>query len=270
MAIGTIYLIINKVNGHKYVGQTTQTVNNRWKQHIDESRRMSPYPLHRAMRKHGNHNFMIRELEECDVNKLDEREQYFIKEYNTFESAEGYNATSGGNRPILSQETKDKLSDIKSKQINTEEHNDNISSSMKESLSNNKWGFHLEENRGNGKHFRAQLMSVNIETGEERIWESASEAAIELTDNRKKCGNIIRAADNGYKAYGYLWKRLEPSKRHTSVYGIHKINWLRTPTYKSISEAVRIHGGDRSDSGLRKSLNNPRKYSWKGFYWYKE
>ena len=55
---------------------------------------MSPDPLHRAMRKHGNHNFMIREIEECDVSKLDEREQYFIKEYNTFESTEGYNNTN--------------------------------------------------------------------------------------------------------------------------------------------------------------------------------
>ena len=254
MQVGTIYLIINKVNGYKYVGQTTQTVNNRWKQHIDESKRMSPDSLHRAMRKYGNHNFMIREIEECDVSKLDEREQYFIKEYNTFESTEGYNNTNT-------------IEDTE--YIDNKEIKDNTPI-IKEPLIDNNWGFHLEKNRGNGEHFRAQLMSVNVETCEERIWESASAAAIELTDNRKKCGNIIRAADNGYKAYGYLWKRLEPSKRHTSVYGINKVNWLRTPTYKSISEAVRIHGGNTSDSGLRKSLNNPRKYSWKGFYWYKD
>ena len=263
MQLGTIYLIINKVNGYKYVGQTTQTVNNRWKQHIDESKRMSPDSLHRAMRKYGNHNFMIREIEECDVSKLDEREQYFIKEYNTFESTEGYNNTN----TIEEYNTTDP--------IDNEDNTPIIKGACAYPegeplpLIDNNWGFHLEKNRGNGKHFSAQLMSVNIETGEERIWESASAAAIELTDNRKKCGNIIRAADNGYKAYGYLWKRLEPSKRHTSVYGINKVNWLRTPTYKSISEAVRIHGGDK-DSGLRKSLNNPRKYSWKGFYWYKE
>lgn len=255
MQVGTIYLIINKVNGYKYVGQTTQTVNNRWKQHIDESKRMSPDSLHRAMRKYGNHNFMIREIEECDVSKLDEREQYFIKEYNTFESTEGYNNTNT-------------IEDVE--YIDNKEIKDNTPIKEPLPLIDNNWGFHLEKNRGNGKHFSAQLMSVNIETGEERIWESASAAAIELTDNRKKCGNIIRAADNGYKAYGYLWKRLEPSKRHTSVYGINKVNWLRTPTYKSISEAVRIHGGNTSDSGLRKSLNHPRKYSWKGFYWFKE
>ena len=251
MQVGTIYLIINKVNGHKYVGQTTQTVNNRWKQHIDESKRMSPDSLHRAMRKYGTHQFLMKELEECNTNKLDERVEYFIKEYNTFEHTEGYNIINHS-----AYTTKDK---------------DNTPPPIKEPLiDDKKWGFHLEKNRGNGKHFSAQLMSINIETGEERIWESASAAAIELTDNRKKCGNIIRAADNGYKAYGYLWKRLEPSKRHTSVYGINKVNWLRTPTYKSISEAVRIHGGNTSDSGLRKSLNNPRKYSWKGFYWYKD
>ena len=243
MQVGTIYLIINKVNGHKYIGQTTQGMNKRWKQHIDEALRLSDKPLHRAMRKHGNHNFMIREICECNENELDEKEEYYIKEYNT--STEGYNHCTP-TEDIDNQEPKESPAE-----------------------SNNKWGFHLEENRGNGEHFRAQLMSVNVETGEERIWESASAAAIELTDNRKKCGNIIRAADNGYKAYGYLWKRLEPSKRHTSVYGINKVNWLRTPTYKSISEAVRIHGGNKSDSGLRKSLNNPRKYSWKGFYWYK-
>ena len=247
MKVGTIYLIINKVNGNKYIGQTTQTMNHQWKQHIDESKRMSPHPLHRAMRKYGTHQFLIREIEECDVSKLDEREQYFIQEYHTFESSHGYNNS-------ISESSIESKDEIESKQ---------------DILPDNNWGFHLEENRGNGKHFRAQLMSVNVETGEERIWESASEAAIELTGNRKKCGNIIRAADNGYKAYGYLWKRLEPSKRYTSVYGVNKINWLRTPIYKSMSEAVRIHGGNKSDSGLRKSIKHPRKYSWKGYYWFK-
>ena len=250
MQVGTIYLIINKVNGHKYIGQTTQTTNKAWKQHIEDSKRMSPDPLHRAMRKYGTHQFLMKELEECNVSKLDERVEYFIKEYNT---TEGYNTTD----PI---DNEDNTPVIEGACAYPE---------GKPLVDDKKWGFYLEENRGNGEHFRAQLMSVNVETGEERIWESASAAAIELTDNRKKCGNIIRAADNGYKAYGYLWKRLEPSKRHTSVYGINKVNWLRTPTYKSISEAVRIHGGNISDSGLRKSLNNPRKYSWRGFYWFR-
>ena len=252
MAIGTIYLIINKVNGHKYVGQTTQGMNKRWKQHIDQAMRMSQYPLHRAMRKHGNHNFMIREIEECDVSKLDEREQHFIKEYNTFESTQGYNATSGDNKPILSQETKQ-----------------NISDSMSDVMKEEKWGFHTSENRGNGKHLSTKVMSVNIETGEERVWNSFSEAAIELTGDKNKTGNIIRAADNGWKAYDHLWKRIEKSKRSIPVYGVNKKTWNRTQVFKSIKDAARACGNVKGENDIRRSIRNPRRNSYKGFYWFR-
>ena len=76
---------------------------------------MSPYPLHKAMRKHGNNNFMIKELEECDTKLLNEREEYYIEKFNTFNSSKGYNATSGGEGGLLSDETKQKISDTKSK-----------------------------------------------------------------------------------------------------------------------------------------------------------
>lgn len=266
MKQGVIYLIINKVNGHKYVGQTTQGTNKKWKQHIDEAMRMSPYPLHKAMRKYGNGNFMIKEIYECKEDELDEKKEYYIKKYNTFNSAEGYNATSGGEGGLLSDETKQKISDIKLKQINSEEHNDNIGSSIKESLSNNKWGFHLAENRGDGKHLATKILSINVETGEEREWDSISDAAIELTGDRKKNGNIVRAMNKGYKCYGHLWKRLEPSKQCIKVYGVHKITWVKTQIYDSIREAGRIYG---NESAIRKSIKNPRRNSYKGYYWFK-
>ena len=267
MKQGIIYLIINKVNGHKYVGQTTQGMNKRWAQHIQEANRMSPYPLHKAMRKHGNHNFMIREICECKENELNDKEQYYIKEYNTFNSAEGYNATSGGEGGLLSDETKQKISDKKKDMIYTDEHCNSISNSLKDKLDNNdKWGFHLAENRGDGKHMSNKVLSVNVETGEEIEWESISEAAIELTGDRRKNGNIVRAMNKGYKAYGHLWKRLEPSKQCVKVYGINKITWQRTQTFNSIKEAGRIYG---SETGIARSIKNPRKRSYKGYYWYR-
>ena len=269
MAIGTIYLIINKVNGHKYIGQTTQGMNKRWKQHIDQAMRMSQYPLHRAMRKHGNHNFMIREICECNENELDEKEEYYIKEYNTFESAEGYNATSGGNRPILSQETKDKISKTRRELIYEQEHCDNISQSISAKLKEEKWGFHISENRGNGKHLSTKVMSVNVETGEEKEWNSFTEAAIELTGDKNKTGNIIRAADNGWKAYDHLWKRLEKSKRSISVYGINKKTWNRTQVFNSIRDAARACGNVKGENEIRNSIRNPRRNSYKGFYWFR-
>ena len=229
--------------------------------------RMSPYPLHKAMRKHGNHNFMIKELEECDTELLDEREIHYIEKYNTFNSNEGYNATSGGNTPSFSDETKQKISDKKKDMIYTDEHCDNISKGLKDKLDNNeKWGFHLAENRGNGKHLATKIMSVNVETGEERVWDSVSEAAIELTGDRTRSGNIVRAINKGYKCQGHLWKRLEQSKQCVKVYGVHKQTWCKTQIYNSIREAGKIYG---NVSGIRKSIKNPRRNSYKGYYWFR-
>lgn len=258
MSQGIIYLIVNKQNGHKYVGQTTQGMNKRWQQHIQEAMRMSDKPLHHAMRKYGNHNFMIKELDECDENLLDEKEQYWIEKYNTFESAEGYNvqsldSTNGGSRPIFS---------IASNRERTDEEVTNIKKEP--------WGFLLAENRGSGYASRIEMLGINIETGEERIWESAREAAEEVTNNPKYAHNILRAADNGWKAYGYRWRRLGKQTNKVKVYGVHKRTWERTPVYESIRQAAKIHGDTNKSpgGGLTKSLKNPHRNTWKGYYWF--
>ena len=227
MSLGRVYLIINKENGHKYVGQTTQTINKRWADHIAEARRMSPYPLHRALRKYGNHMFLIRELCECDISELNEKEEYYIKQYNTFESAEGYNATSGGERPTHSQETKDKLSTLAQERERTEEHNDRIKDTMIKKM-DTPWGFHLKENRGDGKHLSIRILAINIDTGEEKEYESINAAAIDIKGHKKYNANIGRAANNGYQAYGYLFKKLDHKTKSIRVYGVHKKTWEKT------------------------------------------
>lgn len=267
MSVGNIYLIINKENGHKYVGQTIKTINQRWAQHIQEARRMSGYPLHRAIRKYGAHKFMVKELWQGDVDLLDEKEKYYMDVYETFTNPKHYNAKDGGDRPILSEETKQKLSKISSKHIRTKEHIANMSAAMKKIPHN--YGFHLPENRGTGATSRCKMKSVNVETGEERIWESATAAAEELTGNRRKHTVILGAADNGWKAYGYRWQRLGPKTNKKPVYGVHKITWERTPVYPSGREAIRQHSGSNAaKSGILKSLKNPNKYSWLGYYWF--
>lgn len=96
-----IYLIINKVNGKKYVGQHCGTGDSRWKQHLAACLKLeNPLPLYRAMRKYGVENFSYEVIEEIPLSKgpkyLDEREIHWIKEYNSFISEKGYNVTRGG------------------------------------------------------------------------------------------------------------------------------------------------------------------------------
>lgn len=234
-----VYLLINKSNGHKYIGTTTKDTKQAWVDHINKSRRMCAKPIHRAIRKFGTHMFMLRELSECNESELDTLKKEFIIKYNTYGDT-GYNVDHDAVVDIVPEEIK---------------QDDTV------------WGFYDPNNRGNGKSSATKLMSVNIDTGEKRYWDSASQAAIELAGKANRCNIIIRAADNGYKAYGHRWKRLEPSKRRIKVYGVHKVTWEETRVFDSIKEASRIMGAN--ENSIRKSVNNPHKNTCAGYYWFK-
>ena len=92
--MGYIYLITNKINNHVYVGQTTRTIELRWKEHLRHCELNNGQILGRAILKYGAKNFSISQLEECDDSKLDERERFWIEYYDSYTN--GYNATLGG------------------------------------------------------------------------------------------------------------------------------------------------------------------------------
>lgn len=99
--MGYIYLITNKINEKKYVGKTTQSIEERWYEHIHDAKRprYEIRPLYRAINKYGIDNFNISKLEKCSNSILEEREQYWIKKLDTYHN--GYNATMGGDGKIL-------------------------------------------------------------------------------------------------------------------------------------------------------------------------
>ena len=91
-----IYLVTNLINQMKYVGQTTRTLKQRKSSHLSSSKKGSTYYLHRAIRKYGAENFKWEVIyNAASEEELNEKETYFIKEYNT-NSQDGYNLTEGG------------------------------------------------------------------------------------------------------------------------------------------------------------------------------
>ena len=103
-----IYKIVNKSNNKVYVGQTTDTLDNRFKAHINEStkKRSKNRPLYRAFAKYGIENFYIEVLEELppDTALLQQQEIFWIAEYKSYcgdEDSWGYNATRGGDSRLL-------------------------------------------------------------------------------------------------------------------------------------------------------------------------
>ena len=96
MNIGYIYKITNIINDKMYIGQTTKTIEKRFKEHLRNSQREDKYQyqLYRAMRKYGTENFIVECIEKCFIEKLDEKEMFWIKYFDTFKN--GYNSTLGG------------------------------------------------------------------------------------------------------------------------------------------------------------------------------
>lgn len=94
-----IYKITNKVNNNSYIG-LSKNIEKRWsdhKGHMNGSRQdCIDKVLYKAMRKYGVDNFEMEILEECEENKLIEREIYWINYYDTFKNRRHYNSTPGG------------------------------------------------------------------------------------------------------------------------------------------------------------------------------
>ena len=88
-----IYLITNLINNKKYVGQSLN-IQKRWNQHCSAAfnphNKGYDYPLYQAFRKYGINNFSFEILEECNSTELNDKEEYYIKFYNTL-SNQGYN-----------------------------------------------------------------------------------------------------------------------------------------------------------------------------------
>lgn len=100
-----IYSITNNINQKKYIGKTSQTnPYTRWKQHLQSAKykdnsvaysSVHTMPICRAISKYGESNFKFRVLEECTEESVNEREEHYIRKYNTADGA-GYNCTYGG------------------------------------------------------------------------------------------------------------------------------------------------------------------------------
>ena len=92
--MGNIYIIKNTVNSKVYIGQTRYSIQERFKDHINNSRYFDNH-LYLAMRKYVTDAFYVEPLEEnIEDEKLDEREIFWIEKFNSYN--EGYNMTIGG------------------------------------------------------------------------------------------------------------------------------------------------------------------------------
>ena len=88
-----IYKITNTENGKCYIGQS-RDIKARWQKHLSSYKSYPDWELYRAFKKYGISKFTFEIVEECQIEELNEREIYWIAQYDSFNN--GYNMTLGG------------------------------------------------------------------------------------------------------------------------------------------------------------------------------
>lgn len=88
-----IYKITNKINGKIYIGETTSSLEQRWKDHCRDGKNGSHNKsvLHDAMHKYGIDNFSIEQIDEVPDEQRFEKETEYIIKYQSLISQRGYN-----------------------------------------------------------------------------------------------------------------------------------------------------------------------------------
>jgi group I intron endonuclease len=109
-----IYKITNTINNHSYIGLSND-IKRRWQEHrTPKNIKNRTTNLAKAFRKYGIENFKFEVLEECSINELAAKEQFYIEKFKP-----EYNMNEGGKGNLghkLSKEFKQYLSQCTKKQ----------------------------------------------------------------------------------------------------------------------------------------------------------
>ena len=108
-----IYLIRNLSNNKIYVGSSNDMMR-RWTAHkrLLMSNKHTNLYLQRSWNEYGQMNFEFLIAEECDQSVLVDKEQEWIRRYDSMNTSKGYNLMSA-DRQIISAQTKAKMSEVR-------------------------------------------------------------------------------------------------------------------------------------------------------------
>lgn len=119
-----IYKVQNLVNNKIYIGQS-RDIKERWTAHRSRpfNSNCADYnkPLYQAIRKYGLNNFSFEVIELCSIDKLKERENYWINFFKSYNKEKGYNLL------LNSSQNYTTLNEEKAKSIQNELLNSTIS-----------------------------------------------------------------------------------------------------------------------------------------------
>lgn len=245
-----IYSITNLENSKLYVGKTTQpNPYDRWKQHLQaarskdnlaENNSIHSMPIVRAICKYGADNFKFRVLEECDDDRVNERETFWIEKLDT-NGKNGYNITLGGegvkkprkywaNHPhskavscytLEGEWVRDYESiGIAADTLGNRKQRISIHACIKGTTFQAlgyRWSYKGEKPKLIEKrvNVRGNVYGINPTLGRKKMWKSQADAAEEITGDRKNNNGLYLSLkspdDNKLQVFGWYLFRTKPT-----------------------------------------------------------
>lgn len=177
-----IYCITNKVNGKKYIGQSTN-LDARMKSHIYNLRYGKHHNLHlqAAYNKYGEKAFyltIVEKYEKIDQGSLDDLEKDYILASQSYDLRYGYNMQFGGIAGKPTVESREKISESNRRRAVTIETRVKMASHRKGKTFPNRGYSHSEATRK-----KIGLKSIG------RTWSKESIEKREATKRAKRSGN---------------------------------------------------------------------------------
>ena len=209
-----IYKITNKINSKCYIGQTTRSVKVRWLEHTKYhlTARSHCRKLANALRKYGIDEFIVEVIDTAiSVEELNDKEVYWVQFYDSINN--GYNLVVGGDNKLISDETRQKLSESGKGRVQSLETREKIASAQRGNKNHN---FGKKASRETKlKWSKARKGRPKSEEHKRKIGIGNSKKII-CHENNKTYNSITEACkDLGIKRGSYISRVLSKERTHT-------------------------------------------------------
>ena len=200
-----IYKITNKVNGKVYIGQTRQTLKQRWSQHCCQD--ACPF-LHNAIVKYGRDQFTVEQIDSANTQEeANAKEKYWIEQYGSANEEKGYNLALGGAFGNFNDATRQKMSESHKGEKNGF-YGKHHSVTARERMSKAKKGVYSDGNHPRAKRVRC------VETG--AVFDTIKEAAKEYGLSPQKISLVCNGSYGRKTTGGLHWEYVEDRGCKTS------------------------------------------------------